>query len=224
MSCFDLNVFILGTADYHKEMNSQHFENWWIHSVLPNVCNKSVIIIDNASYHSRQTDESRNPTTSWRKANIQNWLKKHNIDYLEKDTIPILLCKAKQKPLQKEYVLESITKRYCQTEKKDVRILRLPVGHSELNPIELIWAQIKSEVARNNTKFNLTAVKILVNSAIKNVTADNWKKCIKHCREVEKEFRDYDFGKKDPKVPPVIINIESESSDSDSDSSCYDSD
>ena len=32
-----------------------------------------------------------------------------------------------------------------------LRRSRLPVGHCELNPIELIWAQVKGEVAKTNT-------------------------------------------------------------------------
>jgi transposase len=30
-------------------------------------------------------------------------------------------------------------------------VLRTPVRHCELNPIELIWAQVKGFVAKNNT-------------------------------------------------------------------------
>ena len=58
----------------------------------------------------------------------------------------------------KEYQLESITKGYCQQTKKDIKILRLPVGHSELNAVKLIWAQVKTEVAKKNTTFKIADV------------------------------------------------------------------
>ena len=35
------------SPDYHKEMNSKHFEEWWIDTVLPAIPNNSVIVIDN---------------------------------------------------------------------------------------------------------------------------------------------------------------------------------
>ena len=47
-------------------------------------------------------------------------------------------------------MLEEITKKFCTTKGKDIKVLRLPVAHSELNPIELICAQIKGYVAANN--------------------------------------------------------------------------
>ena len=42
----------------------------------------------------------------------------------------------------KKYNLEDITEKLCASSDKDIRILRLPVGHSELNAIEFIWAQV----------------------------------------------------------------------------------
>ena len=94
--------------------------------------------------------------------------------------------------------------------------MRLPVGHSELNPIELIWAQVKTEVAKKNVTLKMSDVKVLVEEALGNVTAENWKKVIQHTEKVEKEFKKIDFGNDDvPLVEPVIIDLrESDSDDS----------
>ena len=62
------------SVDYHHEMNAAHFERWWKETVLPALPNNSVVVIDNAKYHTRQTDESKSPTTAWRKREIQDWL------------------------------------------------------------------------------------------------------------------------------------------------------
>ena len=59
------------TSDYHNEMNAKHFEEWWEEKLLPNLQNKSVVVIDNASIHSRLSDNSKRANTSWRKAEIQ---------------------------------------------------------------------------------------------------------------------------------------------------------
>ena len=72
------------SADCHKEINSIHFERWWEDSVLPRLPTRSVVVIDNARYHSRETLESRGPTTSWRKAQIQDWLRKKASTFKEK--------------------------------------------------------------------------------------------------------------------------------------------
>ena len=210
------------TNDYHNEMNSAHFENWWDVKVLPALPDKSVVLIDNAKYHTRQTDESKRPTTAWRKDRIKDWLDEKNIPYDGKDTKPILLQKSKEMFLPKKYELEELTKRYCQKHNKDISILRLPVGHSELNAIELIWAQVKTEVAKKNTTFKLKDVKELMANALNNVTPENWKKAISHTIKVEDAFRKTDFSEKDD-VERVIIDLSLDSDSSESECSDDDS-
>ena len=38
-------------------------------------------------------------------------------------------------------------------------VLKLPVGHYELNPIELVWAQVKVEAVDKNKDFATRAIK-----------------------------------------------------------------
>ena len=49
------------SADYHDEMNSEHFIEWFT-QLLPNIPPTSVIVLDNASYHNKQKDKP--PTTA----------------------------------------------------------------------------------------------------------------------------------------------------------------
>ncbi|XP_026324028.1 uncharacterized protein LOC113233205 [Hyposmocoma kahamanoa] len=51
-----------------------------------------------------------------------------------------------------------------------VTILRLPPYQCELNPIELVWAQVKGHVARNNKTFKMTEVKQLFEEGLQLVT------------------------------------------------------
>ena len=44
------------TGDYHDEMTADHFEEWFATKLLPNVPANSLIIMDNATYHSRRSD------------------------------------------------------------------------------------------------------------------------------------------------------------------------
>ncbi|KAE9524419.1 hypothetical protein AGLY_015140 [Aphis glycines] len=59
------------TSDYHDEMNGKTFLEWFC-GVLPLLKDNSVIVMDNAPYHSVKTEQS--PTTSWKKADIIQWL------------------------------------------------------------------------------------------------------------------------------------------------------
>lgn len=104
--------------------------------------------------------------------------------YSDRDTKPILLQLTKEVFARKEYVLEHMTGEYCRMNDKNIEIIRLPIGHSELNPIELIWAQVKNEVARRNTKFNVSTVQQLTATALCNVNKENWKACIQHVEKV----------------------------------------
>ncbi|XP_050311486.1 uncharacterized protein LOC126747047 [Anthonomus grandis grandis] len=99
-----------------------------------------------------------------------------------------------------------------------VTILRLPPYHCELNPIELIWAQIKGEVASKNTTFKLNDLKVLLNEAIGNVTPTNWQKCIEHVVKEEQKMWDLD-NHIEVVVEPLIITPGSGNSDSDDSSS-----
>lgn len=70
------------SADYHSDMNAEVFENWFKNILLPKLPPNSVIVMDNASYHSEQLDKIPNTTTN--KATIQEFLRKEDL-YFEED-------------------------------------------------------------------------------------------------------------------------------------------
>ena len=65
---------ILEDFDYHDNINAESYEKYF-----ENVCKllkpNSVIIIGNASYHSRNADDF--PVSKWKKSQFQDWLKDH---------------------------------------------------------------------------------------------------------------------------------------------------
>ena len=68
------------SADYHKEMNSRRFECWWENTVLDKLPDQSFVVIDNAKYYSRQTDDFKKPTTGWRKSKFRNgWQREESV-------------------------------------------------------------------------------------------------------------------------------------------------
>ncbi|CAH4034426.1 unnamed protein product [Pieris brassicae] len=60
----------------------------------------------------------------------------------------------------KSYVIDEMAKA------AGVEVLRLPPYHCELNPIELVWADVKGYVARNNTTFKMVDVKKLLQEGL----------------------------------------------------------
>ena len=67
-------------------------------------------------------------------------------------------------------------------------VVRLPVAHCTLNPIELAWAQVKDHIKANNTEFNLKEVESLTPEGFDVVTPDTWKNLVKH---VQDKFEDH---------------------------------
>jgi hypothetical protein len=51
------------SADYHQDKDGVLFETWFQHQLLPNVPRNSVIVMDNARYHSRQISKKPNQNT-----------------------------------------------------------------------------------------------------------------------------------------------------------------
>ncbi|XP_040063227.1 uncharacterized protein LOC120849068 [Ixodes scapularis] len=78
-------------GDYHDEIDSNRFEAWFLH-LLDHIEPNSVIVIDNAPYHSRKAEAVR--TTATKKGEIQQWLSSKNLDWTatmkEKDLLSIV--------------------------------------------------------------------------------------------------------------------------------------
>lgn len=70
-------------------MNEGNFLKWFEEQLLPSLEEPSLIIMDNASYHSTLVEKA--PTASTRKAEMQQWLREHNIPFNEKLLKPQLL-------------------------------------------------------------------------------------------------------------------------------------
>lgn len=190
-------------GDYHHQMNAAVFEQWFKTQLLPNIPPNCVIVMDNAPYHSTQLE--RNPTTAWRKEEIKDWLIRKGVqpsDDLYKVELYDLakkLCNG-----EKTYVIDTIAA------EAGHKVVRLPPYHCQYNPIELIWAQVKTYIAKRNT-FKLAQLKLLVEEALSMVTPDNWKEAVKHAEKLQEEDIKQDTAV-ERLVDSFIINTE-ESSD-----------
>lgn len=43
------------TGDYHDQMNAENFTKWPTEKLIPNIPRNSMIVMDNAPYHSKET-------------------------------------------------------------------------------------------------------------------------------------------------------------------------
>ncbi|KAM7315596.1 uncharacterized protein ISCGN_005379 [Ixodes scapularis] len=194
------------SGDYHDEMDGNRFEHWF-DLFLTKVEPGSVIVMDNASCV---------PTKSSTKSVIQEWLSSKGIDW-DKDMLKVELISLVSQ-VRRKFLSYRVDTR---AETVGCTVLRLPPYHCELNPIELIWGQVKNEVARSNSSFKLKDVKVLLEQAIKNITKDNWTAAIQHVKKMEKQFWEND-SLSDREVAPIIIEINAgdDSDDSYEDESC----
>jgi len=62
-----------GKEDYHDEMDGARFEKWFEEQLIPNLPANSVIVMDNAPYHSVKVEKL--PNTKTKKDEIIAWLK-----------------------------------------------------------------------------------------------------------------------------------------------------
>lgn len=190
------------TGNYHEEMNAEVFEKWFA-KILPHLDEHAVVVMDNASYHSRKTEKIPNNAT--KKADIQVWLTNNLITY-EADMLKCeLLDLVKRAAITPKYVVDEMAEQQNRT------ILRLPPYHCELNPIELIWAQIKGEVARNNKTFKMKDLHTLFQQALNNVTAENWRNAIRHAKGEEEKLWQVD-NLMEVRIEQLQINVGDDSS------------
>ena len=73
---------IFWQEDYHDSMNGDSYEQYFANSLCTNVPQGSLIVIDNAPYHSRN-DETY-PVSKWKKQQYIDWLKSKDIAVLKK--------------------------------------------------------------------------------------------------------------------------------------------
>lgn len=189
------------SLDYHQDMTADLFENWFEFTLIPQLPPGSVIVLDNASYHSRLKDKV--PTSANNKEEIKDFLTKQELYFEDFYTKKQLLEVLKTKTFPKSYVIEHLAEKFGHT------ILRLPPYHCIFNPIELIWAQLKQKIRKNNKNLKFEIIP-LIKDQVNLISPEHWKNSVKHCIEQENQYRKFWNN-----VQPLIINLDSSSTDED---------
>lgn len=193
------------TGDYHHDMNFVNFNKWTKEKLLPNLPPRSVIVMDNAAYHSVQEDKK--PTMASTKANMQAWLQRHKVEFDNSLRKCDLLKLIKQNGSENVYKIDELLKAAGH------EVLRLPPYHPDLNPIELVWGDIKGQLARNELDSNLDKKKIALEHLFNEFPAEKWAACDSHVQKIEDEYCSHD-GLLDNAVDQIIINLQDDSDSS----------
>ncbi len=130
--------------DYHYSLNSQTFRKCFLEQLMPNIPPRSLIIMDNASYHNMQLNKA--PSGNSRKGDIIKWLWDNKIPHDASHTRAELYQLVQLH--KKDKLRYEIDKLAAAAGHK---VLRLPPYYCQFNPIELIWDQIKQEIRKKNS-------------------------------------------------------------------------
>lgn len=200
-------------GDYSDTMDSCAFKKWFQEQLLPNIPPRSLIIMDNAPYHNMELYKT--PSISSGKGEITKWLTDHSIPHDSSHTKAELFQLVK---LHKEDTHRYVTDELAAA--AGHKVLRLPQYHSQFNPIELVWVQIKDEVKKNSDNWQyFNKLGELIFQAINHVTPDDWRKYVQQTRELQDEY-----SKKDQAFEHMYETFSTELTDSDSSSDESDTD
>jgi transposase len=168
------------TGDYHGQMNGELFHQWFSEKLLPQIPERALIVMDNASYHNVLAEHSA-PTAVCSKANIRTWLEANRIpcrdDCLKVELVE-MLNKLAPAP---SYVIDELAAQ------QGHEVVRTPPYHPELQPIETCWGVLKNEVARHGD-FTMDNLKLPLERAFHKITAQTCQSIIKKVRAIEDRF------------------------------------
>lgn len=198
------------TGDYHDSMNFVNFSKWINEKLMPNIPPNSVIVMDNAAYHSVR--EEKKPTMASTKSAMQEWLRRHNVPFDDKLRKDALIKLIKSNFTEEIYKIDELLKR------NGHEVLRLPPYHPDLNPIELVWGDTKGQLAQKSIDSNLDQKKNILERLFAEYSAEKWEHCVNHVIKIENEYCKHD-GALDDVLDFIIVQDDSD----DSDDGCFES-
>ena len=193
------------SKDYHREMDGAVFKDWFKSRLLPQLPRKACVVIDRAPYHTLLTEESKGAKQMWNREMLARWIVSHNgkSDTGEILTLEQLLGEeARDGPPQQrrrgwskqamwalaqdmrpkpQYLVHRWCEEFNRTHSADIKVLLLPVAHPILNPVELMWSQIKRFVRDRNTgTLNMAQIRDLAEQRMRQQGADAWTASFRH--------------------------------------------
>lgn len=190
-------------GDYHKAFNGQNFVKWFREQLLPNLSEPSLIRLDNAKYHCTMP-ASTPKVTNVLKADLVKSCEEKKIPMGKKDTVATLTLKLR------EWIAANVKKEIIEAaEEKGHLVLFTPPYHSDLQPIELVWAQVKGAIAMqysDGTTFKDVGTRLEEQFAKLANEGHRVEKLYRHVAHIEDAYRIAD----DPLAPEVLGDSDSD--------------
>lgn len=152
-------------------LTAKAFKEWFL-KLLQGLEEPTIIIMDNAFYHSKRKNSG--PKSSSSKEEIEKWLQENGIAYPEKSLKEELLQIVKERKQKRDYVIDELANSYGH------EVLRIPLYHSQYNAITPIWEKIRKEVDQKTAGcYREVDIEDFVYEAIRNVTKEDWTESVR---------------------------------------------
>jgi len=172
-----LDIFKGGkqTKDYHGMFNHDYFLNWMrrlLDDLKERQIENAIIVMDNARYHKKKPPST--PQRSSKKAILQAACEEYCIPYQARESKTMLWNKVSH------HIDAHIRPVICQmAEREGHEVIFSPPHHSDLQPIELVWAIVKGEVGRQyTTSTTFAMVRQRLEAAFSRVSSHTVQGCI----------------------------------------------
>lgn len=175
-------------GDYHKLFNGENYVKWFKEQLLPNLHQRSLIILDNAKYHLVYGPHV--PVVSkMKKAECQEYLTSKGVNFEQTMTVQEL------KVLIRHYIKEREEIEVRKLAKENGHeVLFTPPYHSDLQPIELTWARIKGNIGRcysNETTLSIVYDRLMAEFAALEENGSKFVNgVIEKCAKLSRRFYD----------------------------------
>ncbi|XP_066947072.1 uncharacterized protein [Macrobrachium rosenbergii] len=190
-------------------MNNELFHQWLTTQLLPSLPEPSVLVIDNAPYHSTLTEDGGCPTSVTKRENLIKWLEHLRIPFPAGATCPELLFICQKNRPKPCYKVDSVISEWGH------EVVRLPPGHPELSAIEQVWGCVKRHILSSLQRFTRADLQAKLQEARLCANTEVWTGAIRHSQRFEEEY--WTLDNIHESVEPVIINIVTDDEDEDED-------
>ncbi|XP_068243813.1 uncharacterized protein [Palaemon carinicauda] len=169
-------------GDYHGEMNAKLFKQWLMTQLLPSLPEPSVLVLDNAPYHSKLLEESQSPTSATKKADLVRWLEQRRISFRPFATRSELLLICQNNRPERTYEIDNNIREWGH------EVVCLPPTHPEINAIEQVWGFMKRHVRSSLRRFTRSDLQERLEEARLSVTPKVWAGAVRQSRHFEEEY------------------------------------
>ena len=144
------------SGNYHQNFNGTNFVHWFKTQLLLNLSQPSLICLDNAKYH--RTKPATTPNRyELIKTELQQVLTASGIPFAAKDTTATLRKRLKSYLVEPEVIQSQ--RSFSSQSSRVTRCCTTPPCHCDLQPIEMLWSQVKGEVRR---QYDLSTTMVIV--------------------------------------------------------------